>query len=92
MDYSTIKEKSRQYLTIRVKDEKRAAMVLEQKCGISRYRVYEDGLINIFENIEMPEYISQQIVESGIGISEMRMNNENLEDYFLRLIGGSKNA
>jgi bacitracin transport system ATP-binding protein len=91
MDYSSIKEKSRQYLTIRVKDEKKAAMVLEQKCGITQYRVYEDGLINIFENIEMPEYISQQIVENGIGISELKMNNENLEDYFLRLIGGSKN-
>jgi bacitracin transport system ATP-binding protein len=92
MNYSSIKEKSRRYITIRVNDEKKAAMVLEHKCGISQYSVYEDGLINIFENIEMPEDISRQIVENGIGISELKMNNENLEDYFLRLIGGSKNA
>ena len=90
MDYNTIKEKSRQYLTLRVNDEKKATMVLEQKCGISQYRVYEDGLINIFENIEMAEYISREIIQNGVGISELKMNNENLEDYFLKLIGGSK--
>lgn len=86
VEYKELKEKSKNYLHIKVNDDKKAAVILEQKCGINRYKIYDHGNIRIFEKLDDTEYINRQMLDNGIGIRELKVNSENLEDYFLRLV------
>ncbi|MBX4260499.1 ATP-binding cassette domain-containing protein (plasmid) [Clostridium estertheticum] len=90
IEYKELEDKNKNYLQIRVNDDKKAAITLEQKCGINQYTVYENGIIRIFEKLDDIEFINNQMLSNGIGVSELNLNSEKLEDYFLRLIGGGE--
>lgn len=50
------------------------------------------GLIHLFEKDPINEEISRLAVENGIGLKSINEKSENLENYYLSLIGGVKNA
>lgn len=83
--YKELQEKNKTYLQIKVNNQKKAATILEQKCGISQYKVYEDNIIRIFDNVDEAENINRNMMDSGVLIRELKVNSETLEDYFLRL-------
>jgi bacitracin transport system ATP-binding protein len=88
IEYKDLEEKNKSYLQVIVDNEKKAVVALEQKFGITQYRVYENGLIRIFERLDEIEEINRQLITSGIGLKQSEIKKENLEDYFLRLTGG----
>jgi len=90
--YKELEEKNKTYLQIRVNNQRKAATILEQKCGISQYKVYEDNIIRIFDNVYEAENINKQMIDNGVLIRELKVNRETLEDYFLRLTGGEKSV
>jgi len=91
-NYRELEERNKSYLQITVNDDKKASMILEKECGINQYKIYENGVIRILEKIDEVENINKQLVLSGVGLKELKVNSENLEDYFLRLIGGEDNV
>lgn len=88
--YRELEERNKNYLQIKVNDDKKAVRILEKRFGIEEYRVYENGIIRILEKVEEVEDINKQMVYNGIGVSEIKVNSENLEDYFFRLTGGEE--
>ncbi len=88
--YKELEEKNKAYLQIKVSNQEKAAIILEQKCGINKYKVYEEDIIRIFDNSYEAENINKQMMDNGVLIKELKMNNETLEDYFFRLTGGEK--
>jgi bacitracin transport system ATP-binding protein len=90
--YKELEEKNKAYLEIKVNDQKKAAIVLEQKFGINGYRVYEGDIIRIFDNSYEPEYVNKQMIEDGVLVKELKVNSETLEDYFFRVTGGEKSV
>lgn len=92
ISYKELEEKNKSYLRIKVADDKKAVMVLEQECGITRYTVCGSGIINIFENLGAAPDINEKLVQSGVRVMALEVNKGSLEDYFLSLIGGNKGA
>jgi bacitracin transport system ATP-binding protein len=85
--YDELRQRNRQYLEFTVSDTKRAAWALEEKCGVRDFAVREEGALRIYRDFERADEFNRALVEAGVGISSMRMSEENLEDHFVRLTG-----
>lgn len=83
-----LRRRKRQYIEFMVDDEKKAALILEKHLDIKDYEVSENKLIRIYSNIGQQAMINQVFVENGIMVSKLLINEEKLEDYFVKLIGG----
>lgn len=90
--YKEFEKKNVNYLKIRVNDQKKAAIVLEQNCGINKYKIYEENVICIFEKLDTVETINKQLVNNGVSIAELKINNQTLENYFINLTEEKSNA
>lgn len=92
IDYETLKQKNRHYLEIKVDDEKRAAFVLEQKLGVSDYLVAGRGILHLYERLDQSAEVNFTLMNSGIGVKEITLSGDSLEDYFLSVTGGDLHA
>lgn len=90
--YKDLMEQNKTYLQLRVNDQKKAAAILEENCRITKYKVYEEDIIRIFEDLDQPEMINKKMVENGVLVKELIVNRENLEDHFLRITAGEQNV
>ncbi len=86
-----LNEKCRQHLRIRVNDTNMAVTVLENKLSTNHFEVLPDGLIKLYEYVDSPGKVSTNLVDSGLIIEELTPAGDDLETYYMRLIGGADN-
>jgi len=89
IDYELLKKKNRHYIEIRVNDDKKSAMLLEQELGVTDYKIVEQGVIRVYEALNESAHINRTFSENGVDISSISIMNDSLEDYFIKLTGGS---
>lgn len=87
-----LKEKCKNCLSIKVSDTEKAVIVIENQFGCSQYEVRSGNEIRLYEKIDEPDIISEMLIKRGIKLFSMYQMGFNLEDYFINLIGGNKNA
>lgn len=87
--YAELRQRNREYLQFSVPDAKRAAFVLEDRCGVSDYAVREDGGIRLYSGFERASEFNQALVAAGVPVLAMHMSEETLEDHFMKLTGGN---
>lgn len=85
---SEINKKNRKYLEFQVSNENKAAMILEQHFNIFDYKVHEKGNIRVYSHLGDQGKLNRVFVENNIDVSKIIMSEDNLEDYFVKLIGG----
>ncbi len=78
------------YVTINTDDNKRAADVIASM-GIQNVRL-AGNVIRIEDCLDRTAEINKTLVSSGLAVSEIHINNISLEDYYLSLTGGKRNA
>lgn len=78
-----LEEKCRSYLTIQTNDINRTAAVLEQELHVKNYKVVENNQIRLFEQLDQLEKVSKTITDSGLILTKLVMEGENLEEYYL---------
>lgn len=88
MDGAQLENERRRRLLIRVRDVETACQTLAE----NRYSavILPDRILELtgLSAIENPEAVNQLLVQSGNSPSYLAVEEENLEDYFLRLVGG----
>lgn len=87
-----LNEKCSQCLLVKVDSTSNAAVILEKKLNCTSYQVLNDDEIRIFEYIDSPQIITETFVKNGINIYSINKAGQNLEGYFMNLIGGKYNA
>lgn len=87
--YDELRQRNREYLELRVSDAKRATWALEETCGVHDFAVHEGGAVRIYAGFDRAEEYTRALVEAGVGITSAHMSEENLEDHFVKLTGGS---
>lgn len=92
IDYETLQKKTRNYLDLNVTDEKKAAFILEQKLGTTDYVIAGSGGLRLYDHLDRPDVVSMLLAQNGVGVREMRLAGDSLEDYFLKLTGGESFA
>lgn len=79
------------YLEVVVDDGAGACTVLENM-GFPDYQVMEGGAIHIYGELNRQGEINAELVKAGFTVSQIRLVQENLENYFLELTGGATYA
>lgn len=76
-------EKCRSFLTIQTNDIDKTAAVLEQKLHLAEYKVMEKEEIRLFTHLDEVEMVSKTITDSGLVLTKLVAEGENLEEYYL---------
>ncbi len=92
VEYDAIKERNRYFIEAKVSNDKKAAYLLENNLAIENYSVIQPGIIRIYERLEESSFINRMFIENDVDVAEIRLSKDTLEEYFLKLIGGEKNA
>lgn len=83
-----LKEKCRKYIDLKVDDTSRAVTILERKLGINDYKVLANKKIKVFSNLDNVGEVNSILSNSGIIVESIGVKGENLEEYFMNVIGG----
>jgi len=83
-----LNEKSQHYLHIKVDNPEKCASIIESKLSTSNFEVMPNGVIKLFEFVDVPGKISQTLTNEGLVIEQFMPMGEDLETYFTKRIGG----
>lgn len=81
-----------QGLIFQVNKLKKACELLENKLKITDYRVTKNKEIILPGYEDRPHIIAKCMVENGLDLIQLKVNQVSLEEYFLNLIGGNTNV
>lgn len=87
-DAGELAERCRRCQKLVVSDAAHAVRILEEQLMITNYDVPEDGILRVFEHLEEAEKINRTLFSEGIEIRESYLAGQDLEGYFMDLLGG----
>lgn len=87
-----LNEKCRQYIELEVDDSATTSTVLEKELNITNYEVLEKNKIKIFSNLDSVGIINSTLAKKGVIVEKIGLRGENLEEYFMKKVGGDLNA
>ncbi|MCM3538540.1 ABC transporter ATP-binding protein [Priestia endophytica] len=88
LDMDKLHTLNKKHIEFLVSDESKAAYILEEKLGISRYQVHEDGIIRVYSHLYEQHLINKELVLGNVDVFQMKLSEDHLEDYFINLVGG----
>ncbi len=80
-----IEDMSLDYIELAVLNTKKAAFVLNEKLGLSNFKIIEDGKIRIYDNKISTQKLSKVLTLSDVEVVAIGKKSETLEDYFLKM-------
>lgn len=80
-----IEESNLSYIEIRVTDVKRAAFLLDEKLGLSNFKIMGDNGIRVYDSSISAQELSKMLTQGGIELTGLKQQSETLEDYFLKM-------
>lgn len=86
-----LEETCSDYLEISTDQTEAASTVIEQ-LGIHDYKVVGKETIRLYEGLERSDEINHRLILADVRVRELKVEQENLEDYFLKLTGGGENV
>lgn len=92
LDLDKIQEKNRHYIELTVSNDQKTALLLEQKLAIEKYHIIEPGIVRVYEKLDESEKINRLLIQNNVDIRCSNVSKDTLEDYFVQLTGGEKNA
>jgi len=85
-----LNEKCKKHLYIRVNDAPKAAAVLETALNTRKFEVLPNHVIRLYDFLDMSGKVSNSLFTSGVNIEEITVKGDDLEGYYMSLIGGRK--
>ena len=85
-----LSEKSRDYLLVKTSDNNKARKMIQDKFSPSECSIHDDE-IHVF-GIKNGRDVNELLWSSGIAVDTVYLHQQDLEEYFLRLMGGTQNA
>ncbi|BCN30218.1 ABC transporter ATP-binding protein [Anaeromicropila herbilytica] len=87
-----LEKKSSKYLMVKVDNVENASVILERNCKDVDYTILPDNNIRINGYLEESDRINKILADHGVRVFSIYQKGENLEEYFLKLIGGGLHA
>lgn len=91
-DASELTRRCRRCQKIVVDNVELATNTLEEKLHITEFDVPEQNVVRIFENLSKSAEINRELVLGGVNVAESYMAGQDLEGYFMELLGDEKNG
>lgn len=86
-----LQDRCRRCQKLIVDNDELAVSILEEKLNITNYDVPKAGTIRVFESFEMQERMNRELILGGVNIKESFLTGQDLEGYFMELLGGGSN-
>lgn len=83
-------EKCKKHLRITVDDAPKAVTVLETVLNTQKFEVIPGNIIRLYDYLDRSIEVSKALFEGGVSIGEISVQGEDLEGYYMSLIGGAK--
>jgi ABC-2 type transport system ATP-binding protein len=83
-------EKCKKHLHIKVDDAPKAAVVLESEFRTQKYEVLPDNVIRLYDLLDRSAEVSKALFANGVSVGEITAKGDDLEGYYMTLIGGRK--
>lgn len=87
ISYDELQKRNRQYIYLKINDDRKACFILENKLNINDYEIWEKNVIRIYEQLDKVSYVNKVLVSNDIEVKEIGIRLDSLEDYFLKLVG-----
>ncbi len=87
----TLSDRCKRCHKLIVDDTGLAVNILEEKLGIMEYDIPDKNTIRIFGHLEETTKTNRELVTNGVGIKESYLAGQDLEGYFMELLGGTEN-
>ncbi len=81
----------RSYIKICTLDAAKAAVILHEKLHTHAFEVMPGNIIHLYDYLDRSEIVNECLVKEGVPIRSLSMKGQDLEGYFMHLIGGEKN-
>jgi ABC-2 type transport system ATP-binding protein len=75
-------------IKIQVDDVKKATTLIETHFQTTNFDILPDNVIRLFDHLDQSGAINKLLVSHDITVSELRLSGQDLEGYFLELMGG----
>jgi ABC-2 type transport system ATP-binding protein len=85
-----LKEQCQRCISVTVDDTAKAVMIIETMLKTSKYKVINDREIRIYDYLDNPAEVTFRLNEGGVRLATLSEIGDNLEDYFVSLIGEGK--
>ncbi|GAA0103865.1 ABC transporter ATP-binding protein [Paraclostridium sordellii] len=87
-----LEERCRQYIEMKVDNASKTIIILEKEFKDISYEVLPSNRIKIFNNLDKVGYINSVVASNGVIVEKIGLNADNLEGYFMNMVGGTQNA
>ena len=72
---------------LRTDDTRRAAAIIEQKLGITNYKVIDSGELRIYDEGVKTDELNRLLIQNDVNVSGIFETGISLEDYFKSWVG-----
>lgn len=83
-----LEEKNAKYIHFITSNAKKAAQVIESLFQTKNVKITDEYNLYLYDTVLPVAKINRTLIESGIGIKEVHLCEETLEDYFKKITGG----
>lgn len=87
-----LQKKCSAYIDLEVNDPKQMCTILEMELNLHDYQVHPQGHIHIFHANGREEVITRTAILKDISVKSISNHSDALETYYMRLVGGEKDA
>lgn len=79
-----------EFYVINTDQNEKAVAILQEQLNVTQFEIAEDGSICLYEQLEDLKKISKTLYEGGVVPTELRMNEANLETFYMNMIEGNE--
>lgn len=83
-----LQEQCRQYIEIEVDDIEKAVVSLENHITDIEYEVHPNQLIRVYNHLQQTGEMNKILLNEGRMVNKIMLKGQNLEEYFVQLVGG----
>jgi ABC-2 type transport system ATP-binding protein len=85
-------EKCKRHLFLRVSDAPKAAATLENALNTRQFEVLPDNAIKLYDYLDDSGAVANALFAGGVTVAEVAVKGDDLEQYYMNLIGGGRNG
>lgn len=82
----------RKYLSIKVSDSAKSTFILEEIFNTTNYEVLPNNIIKVYDLLDMSGEICLELAKNNVKIYNIESKGDDLEEYFMKLMGGKNHA
>lgn len=79
-------------LIVKVNDVNRASEVLKSALNTDKFTIVNENTLEVFDFIDTPGIVTSALAKNNVVVDLISKKSVDLEEYFMNVIGGDKNA